>query len=246
MTSYIQYLKDNLGSNFLGIKIFQTQIDPYLERLKNILGDDYENYVQTKLNESRGEYFIEVISVFEYDNLIRERGMDEFINSLELIFDFEIDDLQWLGLGKAHLNTNTSYFIVLKSNKLDAIRQKYDLPETDFHITLGYKWKDVKGVRKNQILKEKSTFIQLLSDEFYNHDETFEFIKNIDNFNANSEFEIKPIKIEKTSATFRIERNTYFTVSLINDEFRIVAEWYDKSDKPILSNTIVKRKLKEL
>jgi hypothetical protein len=95
-------------------------------------------------------------------------------------------------------------------------------------------------------LSEKSNFIKLLSNNFYNHHETFEFIKNIDNFTYDSELEIDPIKIQETNVKFRIGKNQYFTVALVEDKFRIVAEWFDKADKPILSNTIVKRKLKEL
>lgn len=246
MLHYTQYLKDTLGSNFLGIKIFDPQIDVYLDRLKKILGDEFETYRENKLVSDRGEHFIEVMSVFEYDNLVRERGMDEFINSLDSVFDYEIDDIRFLGLGKAQLNSNTSYFIVVNSDKLSDIRQKYELPVIDFHVTLGFKWKDVKGVRKNQILPEKSNFIKLLSDEFYKHDETFEFIKNIENFTGDSELEIEPIKIQETSATFRIGKNSYFTVSLIEDKFRISAEWFGKSDVPILSITVVKKKFKEL
>lgn len=246
MIQYIQYLKDSFNNNFLGIKIFETQIEPYMDRLSVILGDQFEVYTKNKDILDRGEFFIEVISVFEYDRLVDELGMDNFINSLESVFDYGIDDLRYLGLGKAELSPNVSYFIVVKSDKLDEIRDKYDLEKTDFHITLGFKWKDVKGVSKSEILKEKSEFIQLLSDNFYNHDETFEFIKNIDNFTGDTELEIEPIKIQETSATFRVGRNMYFTVTLVDNKLRISAEWFGKSDVPILSNTIVKRKLKEL
>lgn len=246
MSVYTQYLKDGLGSNFLGIKIFEPQIEIYLERLKKILGDEFETYRESKLVADRGDHFIEVISVFEYDNLVREKGMDDFINSLDSVFDYEIDDIKFMGLGKVQLNSNTSYFVIINSDKLSDIRQKYDLPKTDFHVTIGFKWKDVKGVRKNQILPEKSNFVKLLSGEFYNHDETFEFIKNIENFTGDSELEIDPIKIQETSATFRIGKNSYFTVTLIDDKFRISAEWFGTSDLPILSNTVVKKKFKEL
>lgn len=246
MLHYTQYLKDNLGSNFLGIKVFETQIEPYMERLEKILGDEFEIYKKNKLVSDRGEYFIEVISVFEYDNLVRQRGMDEFINSLDSVFSYEIDDIKFMGLGKASLNGNTSFFIVVQSNKLDQIRRRYELEDTHFHVTLGFKWKDVKGVPKNQIVPEKTNFIKLLSEEFYKHDETFEFIKNIDNFTGDSELEVEPIKLTETSANFRLGKNLYFTVALVDDKFRIVAEWFDKSDSPILSITVVKKKFKEL
>lgn len=246
MIQYVQYLKDNLDNNFLGIKIFEDGIEPYMTRLSQILGDQFEIYTKNKKILDRGEFFIEVVSVFEYDRLIHELGMDNFINSLESVFDYEVDDIKFLGLGKAQLSSNTSYFIVVRSQKLEDIRDKYELPKIDFHITLGFKWKDVKGVRKNQIIKEKSNFIQLLSDDFYKHDETFEFIKNIENFSGDSELEVEPIKIEENWATFRIGRNLYFIVALVENKFRITAEWFGKSDTPILSNTIVKRKFNEL
>lgn len=246
MITYCQYLKDIFGENFIGIKFYPPQVEPYLDKLKEILKDDYEEYVKNQQERDRGEYYIKVISTSEYDELCRTEGMDKFINSLESVFDFEIDDIKILGLGKAEKSSNKSYFMVINSNKLEVIRSRYDLPKLDFHVTLGFKWKDVEGVRKNQILNPKSGFIKLLSDEFYNHHETFEFIKNIDNFNGDSELEVEPIKLTETSATFRLGKNLYFTVGLVEDSFRIVAEWIDKSDKPILSTTVVKKKFKEL
>jgi hypothetical protein len=246
MSTYIQYLKDTLGSNFLGLKIFQHVVEPYLDTMKKVLGDNFETYINNQKLRDVDGYQLSVISVLEYDTLSRDLGIDNFINSLDVVFKYEIDDLKMLGLGKASDGVNTAYFIVCDSDKLNQIREKYDLPKIDLHITLGFKWKDVYGLRKNQIIKEKSDFIQLLSDNFYNHHETFEFLKNISNFSADSELEIDPIKIGETSATFRIGKNLYFTVSLVDNEFRIVAEWFGKADIPILSNTIVKRKFKEL
>jgi hypothetical protein len=79
--------------------------------------------------------------------------MDKFINSLESIFHYEIDDLYMRGIGTATKNTNTTYFIVCNSDKLDAIRKRFNLPEHDFHITLGFNLKDVFGVRKNEVIK---------------------------------------------------------------------------------------------
>lgn len=246
MITYCQYLKDIFGQNFIGVKFFSPQVEPYLEKLKPILKDNFEEFTKNQQERDRGEYFIKVISTIEYDRLCQSQGMDEFINSLESVFDYEIDDIKCLGLGKAERDPNKSYYIVINSTKLEEIRNRYELPKTDFHVTLGFKWKDVEGVRKNEILLEKTNFIQLLSDEFYKHHETFEFIKNIDNFNGDSELEVEPIKITETSATFRLGKNLYFTVSLVDEQFRIVAEWFGKSDIPILSTTVVKKKFKEL
>jgi len=246
MITYCQYLKDMFGQNFIGVKFYPTQVEPYLEKLKTILKDDYDSYTKNQLQRDNGEHYIKVISAFEYDRLCQSEGLDNFINSLETVFDYEVNDIKCLGLGKSERDGNKSYYIIVNSTKLEEIRNKYDLPKVDLHVTLGFKWKDVEGVRKNQILSEKTNFLQLLRDEFYKHDETFEFIKNIDNFNGDSELEVEPIKITETSATFRLGRNLYFTVTLVDEKFRISAEWFGKSDLPILSTTVVKKKFKEL
>ena len=154
MIRRIEYLKDTLGSNYLGISINPIEIEPYLEKLKAILGDQYEIYTNNQKNRDLGKYHITVINVMDYNKLSAQIGIDKFINSLEPVFDFEIDDVKMMGVGKAEKSGNTAYFIVIKSDKLNAVREKYELPEHDFHITLGFKHKDVFGVRKNEVIKE--------------------------------------------------------------------------------------------
>jgi hypothetical protein len=152
MIYYVSYLKDRLGNNYLGIDIPVDMVEPYLNELKNHLSDEYNTYVQNHQNRDSGHYHITVINVMEYNKLAKEWGVDKFINSLEPIFHFEIDDLEMLGVGKATKDTNTAYFIVCKSDKLDAIRTRYELPKHDFHVTLGFDAKDVFGVPKNKVI----------------------------------------------------------------------------------------------
>jgi hypothetical protein len=95
-----------------------------------------------------------------------------------------------LGVGTAQKNENRAYFVVCRSEKLQAIRKRYNLPEQDFHVTLGFKFKDVFGVRKNEVLKKTSKFVQLLGQEYLKR-ENFEFLRKIDNWNwGESESEI--------------------------------------------------------
>lgn len=152
MIYYVSYLKDRLGNNYLGIDVPVDMVEPYLNELKNHLSDEYNTYVQNHQNRDSGHYHITVINVMEYNKLAKEWGVDKFINSLEPIFHFEIDDLEMLGVGKATKETNTAYFIVCESDKLDAIRTRFDLPKQDFHVTIGFNVKDVFGVRKNELL----------------------------------------------------------------------------------------------
>lgn len=154
MIYYLTYLKDRLGNNYLGIDVPVDMVDPYLNELKNHLTtEEYNTYIQNHQNRDSGHYHITVINVMEYNKLTKELGMDKFINSLEPIFHYEIDDLEMLGVGKATKDDNTAYFIVCESEKLDAIRSRFDLPKNDLHITIGFNVKDVFGVRKNELLK---------------------------------------------------------------------------------------------
>ena len=99
-----------------------------------------------------------------------------------------------MGLGKASRNENTAYFVVCNSKKLDEIRKMYGLKEHDFHITLGFKHKDVFGVRKNKVFEPNKEFIDRIKSKFLEK-ENFNFVRNIGNFDDNPELEIIPISI---------------------------------------------------
>ena len=197
MIFYLTYLKDSIGNNYLGIKFDHNTVEPFLNKLKEVLSEeDYEVYTdnQQKRDHNDGGYHMTVINVMDYNKLSKEMGVSNFINSLEEPLNYEIDDLQLLGLGTASKNENTTYFVVGKSDKLQAIRDRYKLPEHDMHITLGFKWKDVFGVRKNEVMQIKSKFLQLLKQEFYKK-ENFNFVREISNFEEPKDLEIIPISI---------------------------------------------------
>ena len=246
MIHRLEYLKDTVGNNYIGVNIYVDVVNPYLQRLKSIIGDEYEVYINNQKNRDHGHYHITVMNVMEYNKLSNEIDMDKFINSLESAFDFEFDDLQFLGIGTAEKAGNRAYFIVVRSEKLQEVRKKYSLPEQDFHITLGFKWKDVFGIRKNEILKESEPFLKLLRDLYYKNHETFEFVKEIVNFDGDPEMDIEPIEILDTTATFRNGQNDYFSISLLDNGLRVVAEWQDTEKRPILANTLISKKFKDI
>ncbi len=234
MNAKLEYLKDVAGNNYVGINIYTDIVYPYLNQLKEILDEEYDIYTTAQRNRDHGHYHITVINVMEYNKLSKEQGIDKFINSLESVFDFEVDDVKLMGIGKAERNENKAYFIVVNSEKLQEVRKKYGLQPIDFHITLGFHFKDVFGVRKNEVLKLNDPFLKLLKKEYYKHNETFEFVKEMKNFDGD----------ENQNAQFRIGKNKYFTVSLIGGELIISAKWEDNEEKPILSNTLIYRKMK--
>jgi hypothetical protein len=241
----IEYLKDRVGNNYIGVNIYSDAVYKYLEQLKGLLGDEYETYVTNQQNRDHGKHHITVINLIEYTERVKTIGMDKFINSLEKQFHNDFD-VTLMGLGTAEKNGNRTYFIVVKSDDLNELRKVIGLGEYDFHITLGFKWKDVFGVRKNVVMELKEPFLKLLKQEYYKNNENFNFVKSLQNFDGDVNSEVEPIKIEDTYATFRIGEYKYFTVSLIKDSLMITAKWQDQKSIPILSNTIIYRKIKNI
>jgi hypothetical protein len=146
----IEYIKDINGQNYLAIKVKLSNIQPFLDRLESELGEDFLLYTGNQIARDGGKYHITVINVMDYGRLVKSLGMDKFLSGLEPILEYEIDDLDMLGVGKAESKGNTSYFVVCESDKLDAVRTRFGLPKQDFHITLGFDKKDVFGVTKDK------------------------------------------------------------------------------------------------
>ena len=242
----LEYIKDMMGNNYLGVNIYRDTVSPFLDQFMEIIGDDYDEYVKYQQNRDHGHYHITVINVADYNRISKEMGMDKFVSSLEPIFDYEFDDVKLMGIGTAERNGNRAYFIVVNSEKLQEVRKKYGLSNQDFHITIGFKYKDVYGVRKNEVIKINDPFLKLLKKSYYNHNETFEFVKEIENFEGDPEQDIEPINITDTYAIFRNGEHDYITVSLIGGNLRISGKWQDMEKKPILSNTLISKKLKDI
>jgi hypothetical protein len=155
MSYKVEHVKDTLGNNYLAININGLEVEPYLDKLKEILGEDnYTIYTTNQQNRDHGKYHITVINVMDYNRLTKQMGIDKFVEALQPVLEYEIDDLQIPGIGKAEAKGNTAYFAVCKSDKLDAIRTRFELGKQDFHITIGFDKKDVFGVPKNEIIAE--------------------------------------------------------------------------------------------
>lgn len=235
MIHYLTYLKDILGNNYLGIKVNKTNIDPFLKEMESHLGEDFEEYVDNQQKRDRGSNHLTVINVRDYNKLSKEMGMSNFINSLEDIFKFPIDDLKMMGLGTAKKNENQTFFVVCKSDKLDAIRKRYDLPQHDFHITLGFKHKDVFGVRKNEVMEKKSKLIDKLKTEFLKK-ENFLFLKSIENWNEDTQLDIIPIELNET--TFKVKvGDKILGIGLIEDKLRVVYRFDDEKEESRIPTT---------
>jgi hypothetical protein len=241
MIYFVSYIRDVIGNNYLGIKFDKEVINPFLKELEEILGDDYEEFVSYQQKRDSGSHHMTVINVIDYNKLIKEMGMDKFTNSLENVFRYEIDDIKMLGIGTAERNGNRAYFIVCKSEKLDALRKRYGLKENDFHITLGFRYKDIFGVPKNEIIKKEGKFLKLLRIEF-NKEDSWGFIKRIKNFNLDPKAEVIPISITKDMMKVKCD-NHYMDIGWLEDqkEFWILTKYPIEEDLPRMPETEISK-----
>jgi hypothetical protein len=246
MTHYIQILKDTNQNNYLGIIIPNDSFDPYLVQLKEILGDSYDQYVNLQQTRDGGKYHMTFINVNEFNKLSYDMGFDKFSSYIDRISKVAIDDIRFIGLGTAEKSENKCFFVVCASNTLQETRGVLGLEEKDFHVTIGFKWKDVHGVSKNEVLVPTKDFQKKLKMEYMKSGESFEFIKGLKNFDLDVFKLIEPIKINDTNAIFRCGDNDYIQVSMIDDRLTISGKWQDTNKLPILSDTLVERKFKQI
>jgi hypothetical protein len=243
MTYYITHLKDVIGNNYIGIKIPNEVAQPYLNFLKEEIGEDnFNKYTENQQRRDNGDYHITVVNVADYNRLSKEMGIDKFVNSLDNIFKYEIDDLKMKGVGTAVKNENRAYFIVCDSDKLEAVRCRYELNTHDFHVTLGFSPRDVFGVRKNEVMKKSSKFLQLLAQEYYKR-ENWNFIKKIENYNLDPNSEVIPLKIEETFIKVKVD-GMFMDIAYLDDKFWVVTCYSANEDLPRLSETEIAKKLK--
>lgn len=245
MVYYITHLRDILGNNYLGLDIPVSVVQPHLNELRDILGEeDYIKFTENQIKRDGGHYHITVINVMDHNRLSKQMGIDKFVNSLDPIFKYPIDDLKLLGVGRAQKNENTAFFIVCDSAKLDSVRSRYELQKQDFHVTLGFHWKDVFGVPKNELFKKEGKFIQLLRSEFYKN-ENWNFIKKISNYDLDSKAEVIPVKLTETYLKVKCD-GYYLDIGYQEegDSLRIYTKYPVDKDLPRLSETEISRILK--
>lgn len=245
MIKNIEYIKDVIGNNYIGLKVYDSEIYKYLNDFKDYIGEElYDEYTKYQKNRDNNKYHLTILNVMEYNNVITNMGMDKALNYFSDIFkNYTIDDLKLLGIGNATRNENSAYFIVCKSDKVNKLRNALGFENKDLHITIGFKYKDVHGVPKNKIIEKKSNFLKLLSKEYYNS-ENFEFVKSLNGYDSdNKNYIIEPIRLDNNWIILRVYDNTYVTLSEIDGKLSITGKWNSNNKINILPNTILHKNL---
>jgi hypothetical protein len=243
----IEWIKDIVGVNYIGVNIYAEAIYSFLQKMKDYTSDSYDEYVKNQQDRDRNHYHCTLFNVSETNKILQNINNINLVN--QIMTDFVAEDFQMLGLGSAQRNENKAYFVVCRSEQLQSVRKRFGFTEKDLHITLGFKWKDVHGVPKNKILDDKQPFKDELSKYFFDFGESFDFVKGLDGYEYDLNKSLYVTKITDTYATFRIGNDwgvsDYITISLIANKLTIACKWQDSEEIPYLSHTLILRKLKK-
>jgi len=245
MVKILSIDKDYLGGTSLVIEWTYSQISPYLEKLKSIVGE--ESFTKLNGNKIRTEskYQTIVLSSFEISSSFEYMTPEEYSRKFDQISSLEIDDLQFRGISSDSHNENISYYLVLTSKKLESVRSFMKLGPKLFHINLGFYPKDVWDKKNIKTLEEVPSFLKLLSQEYYK-EANFEFVKLLKNYPLDTQTEIYPVKLENNFINFRDDMGNYFTLSQVVDRLYITNIWSESEKKPFLSTTLIEKKLKNI
>lgn len=242
MLARIEHLKDVLNTNYLGIRVQPEALSPFLGQMRQALGDMFDLYAGMQARRDLGTHHISVVTTSEYNSLSERMGIDRWVSSLDRIMDMEFD-VTLLGLGAASGGGSKEYFVVVRSESLAELRRSLGLPEKDFTVSLGFYPREVHGVRKTSMLPLRDPFLKLLGDTYYNHNKSFDFLKDMEHFDGDAQDEVVATSIGDTSATLRSGKGNYYTLCLLGDTLGIGARWQG-DERPRLSDTVISRKLK--
>ena len=216
----VDYIKDVLGNNFLGIKFRKGALVKYLKQLENILGDSYETYISNQARrDNRGDYthHCTVVNVMDFNKLSNQLG-EAILKKVETIQDMDITDLEFKGVGTATRGENTTYFLVLNSNTLDEILKYMGIKPKDFHVTLGFDKNDVFGVRKNVVVPIQNKTVKLVKELQAEYGD-LSWVYELDNFPP----ELKKIPLD----LIRTNRTLGNTVYIIVGGYQVGVSFLD-------------------
>lgn len=143
----LDFINDSVGQKYLAVKVSNDYIQELSDYLIKL---GMSEYVENKMKRDKGEHHITVITVADMCRLINKNS--EWENLITPYLNQELV-IPFYGIGRNSVKRkdvyNEALFAVVQNPVLSKIRSDLNLPEHDFHLTLGFKEKDVFGVEKN-------------------------------------------------------------------------------------------------
>ncbi len=243
-TFKIEYLKDSIGNNYVGINMFTYITSPYIDALSEILSkEDFKLFTDNQKIRDNNKYHITLFNVIELNQICSDPKKLKYL--VDYVINLNIPNINLKGIGEASRGLNKCYFIIIESDLLDKIRRDFGFEKKDLHITIGFNPKDVHGVDKSKVINKIEKFIKLFKNEFY-IDPSLSFLKHISNWNQNLKGDIKTFSLTDKHIDVYCD-NYYITIGCIDNELTVLCEWIDKSKSvgPFLTQTEILKIIKE-
>ena len=133
-------LEDNSGLVYLGVDVPAGQLRPYLDQLREHLGESaFQRFRANQQQRDHHKFHITLVNPFELKELAP--GIAKPGAQLEF---------RLLGLGRAANDVSQTFFVVAESAAAQTLRRQLGLKPKDFHVTLGFDPSDVFGISKGK------------------------------------------------------------------------------------------------
>jgi len=101
---------------------------------------DFERCNMNLLERNSGSYHITIFNVMECGKYYIDKDI--------IGKTYNSNDLEYKGIGSISKDNNTTYFVVVESEAINANRTDMGLKKRDLHITIGFTQKDLFNERK--------------------------------------------------------------------------------------------------
>ncbi len=137
-----EIIQDSKGNEYLAIDVSKEYCSDYINFIieKGLIDE-----VANKNKRDSNKHHITLINAAQWGSLRKKGNISTIIN------EFVGKEFEFLsyGIGHATKAENNSYFVILENKQLQLLRTSLSIGKQDFHITLGFKNKDVFGVPKD-------------------------------------------------------------------------------------------------
>lgn len=158
--------------------VYDKNKQPYLSLMvpdelvgsyNNVLRDnivDADSCIEKKQIRDSGVSHITVVSAAEFGKMKKIAP-----EKLERVLSLKQVDVFCSGIGSVGDGQNATYFSLVSSGYLDGVRDSLGLGKKDFHITLGFKEKDLHNYRKDrnsEIIKFNDVYTKMVESLYEN------------------------------------------------------------------------------
>ncbi len=140
---FFNTIKDSKGNDYFGLEFNPNSFKEYEQFM---IKKNLEEELSLKLIRDNGNYHITIFNAKEWGYLTKQNLHSEIIKEYSL----KNHKVTSYGIGKIQNQNNVAYFFVCPDDFLGKIREKYNFSHHDFHITIGFKEKDIFSIPKNK------------------------------------------------------------------------------------------------